>query len=428
MEETTVLADTVEGAENNNGRTVAFDDTALLVMDQCKIIMRSALPRRILASALAALVVLTIYGMESPIASTAIAIFTGLICFAVLSLIDVLSLKSKLKKHLLKVDVSRNEYKFSDKYVEYAGYENDELVAFKRVLYEEIISVKISDRLVNFIAGGTSYLIPRDKIPKGSDIVALLEGCKAHKARVREEKTPLPLKEALTPHEVLKSLLSISSTLALLATLFVMFSQIHYSEFFWISFILLVFPLSYFVVYIISKLKKVPTKRYATVIVIISTLILSVYPSLGAMIELTNRQNSEFVISVFDDYNSITESAIPTDGDTHYYTDSAYLEGINRWVDITVASSYINSDDKAAVNEFRAALTESEGWLPSSDMLILGDYERVIGKYEYYDKIKVFNATSGEYNKPISDDAATYYIATYEASSHCVTIYVFTVE
>ena len=150
MEETTVLADTVEGAENNNGRTVAFDDTALLVMDQCKIIMRSALPRRILASALAALVVLTIYGMESPIASTAIAIFTGLICFAVLSLIDVLSLKSKLKKHLLKIDVSRNEYKFSDKYVEYAGYENDELVAFKRVLYEEIISVKISLYSYNF--------------------------------------------------------------------------------------------------------------------------------------------------------------------------------------------------------------------------------------------------------------------------------------
>ena len=424
MTETKILDDTVESADNNAGRTIMFDMTASLVAEHHQMIMHATLSRCILISVLAMLAVFVIYGVESVV----IAVLAGFVCFIIMNLIFGLSLKANEKKLLLKVDVTKNEYKFTDKHVDFSRYENGELVIFNHILYEEISHVKISDKFINFISAGVSYLIPRDKIPADSDIIALLERCETRKARVKKEAPHSPCKDHPS-HKILKTLLSVSSALTLLVAIFVFFAPISYSDYFGISFILLVFPVSYFVIYIISKLKGVATKYYATVIVIISTLTLLVTSSLSIMSELENRKNEEIAISIFDDYASLTGNYIYADADMYYhYTDSAYLDGINKWVDITVAIKYMNSADKAEVNEIRAALTESTGWISSNDELIIGDYEKIIGKCDYYDKVKIFNAISGEYNKPLDGDAATYYIATYSASSHCINIYVFTIE
>lgn len=428
MEDIKVVSDE-KTADVGSLDTVSFKESRSQIIEHYKIIMRKTLTKRVIGSIVAAFLVFAIYVSESPILSAAVSIGAGIVCFILSSLIIGFSLKAQAKKQLARVDVSRSEYRFTKEYVEFSGYEYDELVFFRRILYEDIISVNVSDTAINFVSGGMSYILPRDIIPGGSNILSFLEGCKARKAVVRTEQSDIPLSEALTPREIFKLLLSASSTLALLSALFVIFSQIHYSEsVWWIPFILLVFPATYFVLYVISKISGISTKRYATVLAVISAFILTVSPLTGMSIANASKESEAAAMNIFETYTSLTGIEIPSDGEIFSHTDSAYLEGADKWVDITVASSYMDSEDKTAVSAFRAKLTESSGWLSPTSALLEGDYEKILGEYTYYDKVIIFNATSGEYNKPISADGATYYIATYEASSHCISVYMLTLE
>lgn len=178
--EKTSVSDTENVTENEITEEISFNVTENIVREHHKALKNGL----IIVSAAAAILVFLAIAINNVLS----AAISALLAYIIVRIVINAGNKARTKRAVDKLNNSTCTYRLKSECIEYYGYENGELVHFRRIKLDDVITVAKSDGLYTFVADGISYAIDREALRADSEIAKMLE-------RIKESSSPFGLKK-----------------------------------------------------------------------------------------------------------------------------------------------------------------------------------------------------------------------------------------
>ena len=325
------------------------------------------------------------------------------------------------KQAAKKLEDSTSIYELRDGCIDYSGFEHGDLVHFRRIKLDNIVSVTKTAKALSFVSDGISYIIDNEALPSDSKIEAVLAqskpikyalGAKRSKERNKSKK---PGGKAMN---IAMLALALASVVASILIFVIDFNP----QTAWLPLLFLALPVAYFVVFAIAEFQNRKTSVALTVIAAICAGIIWLF---GVMFTSFNMYGfiEEDAIEIKEEACEILDIKM-TPTEAYYFETTVFANGA--FTEVENADIYMDETDTEGAKAFRKQITENGNWM-SADSSLYMDFYSSYTQSAWCDTVLIYNATTGKYNTP-PIDSGTYYVLLYSASNHFVSIYKFDIE
>lgn len=352
----------------------------------------------------------------------------GIVGMLIMKLIMHLIYSRNAKQAVAKLEESTSIYELKQGYIEYSGFEHGELVHFRRIKLDSIISVTKTAKVLNFVSEGISYIIDNEALTSDSKIEEALAESKpiTYALGAKKPKERKGGKEGKKSDGSVLNVVMLLLTIASVIASILIFAIDFNTKTAWIPVVLMLIPVAYFVFFAIAEFKNRKTSVALTIIATLCAGIIWIFGVIFTSFDTYGFTEDE-AIEMKNEFCEVVDLNVELDPvEAYYYENTIYSADVGEFVEVYNADIHMDSSDKEDVSAFRKALTSGGNWSTPDSSLYMNFYEKYT-QHTYCDIVLIYNATSGEYNA-VPDESGTYYVACYSASGHFLSIYKFTLD